>query len=228
MATPGQITAAIAASFALKQQTVIQIDRVLAAEGLRRTGGRGPSAVHLNAREVANLLTAVAAAPLSGAVVKEAARTCRHYMDLPVHNQNPYAWFGGKCPIPQLAALPETHTAGDCLTALIEASVSGDLQAAITQDFGGVFQSIPPRRVAVQFWGPLPQCRIEVGLPRNNHQQTSERKVYADNSPDDIDAIEAWSNGLGKRYGESGDLTQIREFTVSSIIAIGDLLRDEQ
>jgi hypothetical protein len=77
MATPGQMVQTLAEATGVPRATVAQFDRVLAENGLRSSGGRATSAARVTPRDVANLLLAIMGSPMSGAAIKEAARTCR-------------------------------------------------------------------------------------------------------------------------------------------------------
>ncbi len=232
MATPGAVTRLIADGFAVPHKTITKIDRALVEAGFRRTGGRGPGSMHFAPIEAARLLTAIAAAPVAGAFVKTAALACRNYFDLPLCRvecgDDAAPWFGGACPISQLAALPARHTFGEALTALIESAVAGELQTSLTTEIGSVIRSISPRAVEVEYWAPGPQCRIRVNLPgTDTHNALSEQLIYTDIPPDSIEFVDEWSEGLRLKYGNIGDLSQIRTFTVTTIIKVGELLRDK-
>ena len=232
MATPGQVTRLIADNFAIPHKTITKIDRALVEAGFRSTGGRGPGSMHFTPIEAARLLTAIAAAPVAGAFVKTAALACKNYFDLPLHHveygDDAAPWFNGAYPIPQLAELPVRHTFGEALTALIEAAIADELQTSLTTEYGSGVRAILPRAVDVQYWAPSPQCRISITLPgTKTGGPLTEQHVYADIPPDSIELIETWSDGLRLKYGNIGDLNQIRSFTVTTIIKIGDLLRDK-
>ena len=231
MATPGQVTKLIADSFAVPHKTITKIDRALVEAGFRRTGGRGPGSMHFTPIEVAKLLTAIAAAPVAGAFVKSSAVSCMNYFDLPLHHMengdDAAPWFGGDCPIPQLAALPVRHTFGEALIALIESAIAGDLQPILVKKLSTDIRIRCPETISVQYWAPFPQCRINVTLHENNtNNRRFEQGIYSEIPPDSIHQIDEWSEGLRHKYGSSGDLNQIRSFTAGTIVKVGELLRD--
>ncbi|CAK7257257.1 MULTISPECIES: hypothetical protein [unclassified Shinella] len=235
MANSKQLAKAISEVLGVPLKTIEQIDRVLSEAGLRHVGGRGPFAAKMQASDAANLLIAVAAAPVSGAFVKDAARNCRHYMSLTVSRNDAKPWFNGNSRIPQIAALPPMHSVADFLTAAIEAAISGDLQEALTISYSSGIKQILPRAVEFQFWGPLPQVRISLSQPEVEQEpETHERKIYIDdspqvdtkNDPDWTKKIHAWSDELCKKYGPHGDLEQIRILTVTSILAVARCLNE--
>jgi hypothetical protein len=124
MATPGQIVQTLAQATGVPHATVAQFDRVLAENGLRSSGGRGPSAARVTSRDVANLLLAIMGSPISGAAIKEAPRTCRVYGSLPnlehaAKRENLVAYG-----LSSLARLPEKHTLHQALVSLIEGARS--------------------------------------------------------------------------------------------------------
>lgn len=224
----------MASVLAVPQTTVDQIDRVLAEAGLRRMGGRGNSAARMSFDDAANELIAVAAAPVSGAFVKDAAKNCLNYASLRVSKQDARPWFDGKYPVPQIAALPADHTVGDVLRAILEASASGDLQAAVTKYYGEDtntrIASIAPRTVEFMFIGPFPQVRVKLGRPGNGEDYGAvEEKIYIEeyDGGTDLGQLTAWNAQMTNKYGEHGDLEQIRIFTVRTILSIGKLFKDE-
>jgi hypothetical protein len=120
MATPGQLVTIMANALGMPAATVGQYDRVLAENGLRSKSGRGPSAARVTAGDMANLLLAIMASPISGAAIKDAARTCHAYGALPNIERaalRPNLRLAG---LKRLADLPAKHSLHDALVALIE------------------------------------------------------------------------------------------------------------
>jgi hypothetical protein len=147
MASPGELVAVMADSLGVPRTTVAQYDRVLAENGLRSSGGRGLSAAQVTAADAANLLIAIMGAPISGAPIKDAARTCKLYGALRYR-------IGNRPKIPshevikRLADLPATHTFHKALVALIDGAAEVD---SISADELGL---------DVQLTGPFHRARI--------------------------------------------------------------------
>jgi hypothetical protein len=120
MATPGQMVHTIAEAMGVPAATVAQYDRVLAENGLRSKGGRGLSAAQMTAGDAANLLIAIMGSPMSGAAIKEAARTCQVYASLQnlerAAMRENFVAYG----LRSLARLPKKHTLYQALVSLIE------------------------------------------------------------------------------------------------------------
>lgn len=123
MASPGGLVAVIADTLGVPRGTVAQYDRVLAENGLRSSGGRGLSAAKITAADAANLLIAIMGSPISGAAIKEAAKTCEVYGALPwidtVRERQKLRSYGFK----RLADLPAEHSLREALIILIEGAV---------------------------------------------------------------------------------------------------------
>jgi hypothetical protein len=126
MATPGDLVRVTAAALQIGEGTVAQFDRQLAEGGFRTKGGRGRSAARVLPADAANLLISIAASPISGPAVKEAAKTCSAYASLRVatlpSTSEPFGQFG----LPRLANLPAHHTFGFALGELISAASRGE------------------------------------------------------------------------------------------------------
>lgn len=135
MATPGELVKVIAAATGEDEATVAQHDRNLVVAGLRTKGGRGRSAAKVTARDAALLLTAV----LGSHRVKDSVETVQRYIETQEHhahwhkhypdklqgmgNANVWEDFG----IPEMAALPLTHSFIDALETLITVAADGKL-----------------------------------------------------------------------------------------------------
>ncbi len=145
MASPGELVAVMADSLGVPRATVAQYDRALAENGLRSSGGRGLSAAKVTAADAANLLIAIMGAPISGAPIKDAARTCRLYGALRYRigiRPKTHEIFK------RLADLPATHTFHKALVVLIDGAAEVD---AISADELGL---------DVQLTGPVHRARI--------------------------------------------------------------------
>jgi hypothetical protein len=109
----------MADTLGVPRATVAQYDRVLAENGLRSSGGRGLSAAKVTAADAANLLIAIMASPISGAAIKDAAKTCKSYGGLRsvvtgLRQKGRFHAFN------RLANLPAKHSLREALVALID------------------------------------------------------------------------------------------------------------
>lgn len=158
MAFPGQLVQVMADVLGISKATVVQYDRVLAENGLRSSGGRGPSAARVTSRDAANLLMALAASPLFGMSAKDAVSNCEAFASLSVQPVSK-AWsknfstFG----LPTLARLPEKHSFGEALAALIDAAGDGE-RFKLPERKGK--QYALSTFFEVQFIGPGPSAQI--------------------------------------------------------------------
>src|SRR5262245_32027450 len=119
MASPGQLVEVTAAALGLSEATVRQYDRVLAESGLRSKSGRGSSAAKVTAEDTANLLIAIAASPLSGAPLRDAATRCKIYGSLPSTRVRGSMRSFGSCGLRSLSRLKAKHTFSDALQTLL-------------------------------------------------------------------------------------------------------------
>jgi hypothetical protein len=133
MATPGMLVQVMAETLGIPAPTVTQFDRVLSENGLRSKSGRGTSAAKVTAKDAANLLIALMAAPVQGVAVRDAAVTCRIYGKLRVISpsvSNNYAAkpkdFANFVGFKSLKALPAArYNFSQALEAIIAGAASG-------------------------------------------------------------------------------------------------------
>ena len=206
MATPGQLVQVIAGVLGIPTATVTQYDRVLAENGLRSKSGRGTSAAKVTSRDASNLLLAVAASPLFDSSAKDAVENCKLYGSMPVvawRSKRNFTRLG----LPILDSLPEEHSFGDALSALIDAVGEQD-------DFGW-----PSRKrfsvntfFEVQLVGPDPSGQI-LGDSKTGTDPLA-RLVY-------VGAMKRRRRGAPIVFG---DLRHISAIGVSTIRAIGSLI----
>lgn len=216
MTSPGTMVKFVADVLGVPEVTVLQHDRNLAAAGLRTKGGRGRSAAKMTPQDIANLLIGVAASSM----VKETVEIVGDYSALPVHStfgQKPIygKWDLLLTPIPVLKALPPKHTLGQALTGLIQAASDGSLKEAI--------KSIPRgkqgRFIEVTFHGPIPGAFIKIGA------ENTKESMYYSNTPEiGRDTSKQWEE-IHAKYS-NGDLTQMREFSIRTIFAVGEMLKN--
>jgi hypothetical protein len=151
MATPGQLVEVMADVLGISKATAVQYDRVLAENGLRSKHGRGTSAAKVTARDAANLLTAIGASSLFGLSAKDAVEICKKYSALVSLKSGEASSEVSKLGLEALARLPDGHSFGKALVALIECA--GQPQ----------FSALDDSSVWVQFFGPIPSARMTVG-----------------------------------------------------------------
>jgi hypothetical protein len=157
MATPGQLVQVMADTLGISKPTVIQYDRLLAENGLRSRSGRGTSAAKVTSRDAAHLLIALAASPIFGPSVRNAARNCQVYASLRnvkgVNWSKNFVSFG----LPTLDDLPFRHSFGEALSALIDATGRGEVFKLPTGErcsLSTLFE--------IRFLGPTPGAQILV------------------------------------------------------------------
>jgi hypothetical protein len=173
----------------------------------------------MTSTDAANLLIAVAASSF----VKDTVDTVRDYADLPVFQNMSASWTNT---LPSLEALGREHTVRAVLVALIDAARSGDLITWITE-VTPVENHRPVRRlydyrVRVIFHGPRPM--VDIRLPSKDLGSDIFMR-YSESPPNtgDMEDIKRWSAELTAR-DKPGDLEQLRIFTATTILKIGELL----
>jgi len=219
MASPGQLVDTVAQVLGVPQPTVKVHDYNLSVAGLRSKGGRGRSAAKMTSADAANLLIAVAASSF----VKDTVDTVRDYADLPVFHNMSASWADT---LPSLQALSREHTMREALIGLIDAARSGDLLNWITEvtpvENRPSIRMLYNYRVKVIFHGPMPM--VDIRLPGKDLSSDIFMR-YVERSPDtgDMEEIKRWSAELNAR-DKPGDLEQLRIFTATTILKIGEVL----
>jgi hypothetical protein len=224
MASPGQLVETIASALGVPRQTVIQHDRQLAAKGYRRKGGRGRSAIRVTTEDAASLLIAVAAAPVSGPVVKETVGTFEKYASLPawkLHHYEPGNWSGLKV----LSELPKGHSFSEALATLIREYARGNFASVdfVWSNFPGAESGDPGDvQVTVTLEGPIPTAGIKIIGHRSEPKlevKDAELSYQPKISP-------ARAKG-GLTVSHRGDLVQMRAFTDYTLKAVAALFVDK-
>lgn len=226
MATPGQLVECIATALNLPHPTVVQYDRLLAENGLRSKGGRGPSAAQVTAKDAANLLLAILGSPVAGASIKPAIEVCKTYGRLPVK-------LGGtsqtmktfkKLGFPTVAKLSTSHTLRDGVVAIIEGACIGETLVIPVEPEEGEPLSGPENDwfVSITLDGPTPWAQIIADASLGNVRPSEVGRFVYHGMKRDRDG------GFWAPPG-SGDLHQSRHITFKTIRRIGELLaRDDQ
>lgn len=117
MASPGELVKLIAACTGEDEPTVSVHDRNLVIAGLRSKSGRGRSAAKVTARDAACILTAL----LGSAKVRDSVDTVHRYeasQEAEAREIGHHKW--AEFVIPEMAALPLSHSFVDALEALIQ------------------------------------------------------------------------------------------------------------
>jgi hypothetical protein len=165
MATPGQLVQVMADALGISKATVIQYDRVLAENGLRSRSGRGTSAAKITSHDAANLLIALAAAPILGLSAKDATVSCEAYALLSrgaVVKGSKWKETFTKFGLPTLASLPKGHSFREALAALIDAAGKGEVLK-----LPGEKPSALNTLFVIRFEGPRPLAEISVDGSRD-------------------------------------------------------------
>ena len=208
MATPGSVVKCIAKIFEAPVGGVTEIDRALIEAGGREKGGRGRSAIRLGPRDVANLLITTAASPLWGPTITRARDTYLTYTSLPLQS-GPITRDVG---LTALQNLPEDHTICDAVATLVASAVSGELQMALDEH---VAHSSTAPILLIGFCSPVPSARIKIRM-RKQTLHLDYRKEPTSSAYND-----SWTSPPNM---STGDLSQFREFSYRTLLALGDLL----
>lgn len=224
MASPGQLVKAIAEVLGQPEVSVTQHDRNLVAAGLRTKGGRGNSAASMTARDATNLLIAVA----GSSAIKDTVQTVREFGSLPARSAEAYGEKGSQgtdetgrwrldgFPITELQQLRPGHTFDEAIEGLLIAVVSGGWQNAIKAKNDRSPYGIPD--IHVRFMGPYAQAAIDI-----YGAGYTERMTYT-HIPTDMEGVQAWAEAHMKT-ADLGDLSQIREFKLRTIMTVGKRLQ---
>ncbi|HVS31357.1 MAG TPA: hypothetical protein VMS98_07865, partial [Thermoanaerobaculia bacterium] len=123
--------------------------------------------------------------------------------------------------IPTLQALPESHTLGQALVALVEAAKDGSLQAFRDhrrQRKTGSGRTVNVFWIRVTFMGRFPQARITITTGREQEVKFYSHPIVTEKDGQ-IRPVE-----VPEKY-KGGDLRWFREFTDTTVFAIGSLLK---
>jgi hypothetical protein len=210
---PGQLIATMADVLDLPEATVFQFDRSLVAAGIRKTHGRGRSARSVTTEDAANLLIAIAAAPISGSAIKDSAQYCKLFGALPASNGLQLENWPKTLRSRYLTELPEGHELRHAIAALISAAAVGDLDPPDTgeQEVGDFLD------VTVTIRTPSPDASIEF------LHTSSLLKVSLGYRPL-LPLTEVMAHG-GVMFRKASDLGQSREFSEFTIRALGNLFK---
>ena len=230
MASPGELVEEAARALGLPVATLTVHDRNLVIAGARSKGGRGPSAAKVTARDAAHLLVAV----LASAQVKESVHSLTRYRKTrALQAASSDALYDG-LGVPELTALPASHSFVDAIEALIASSAQGSLAKLMQLDKPrrkDRAEALTPRmEIAALTPGTIGDVRIS-GTGKNVSRSVRyalpgplNSKSAARPSPDDWDAWETMIRANRK----DGDFVQYRRISEHTIIAIARLLAEKR
>ncbi|MCB1510051.1 MAG: hypothetical protein KDJ36_04050 [Hyphomicrobiaceae bacterium] len=204
--TISDLGATLADITGVPQPTVMMHARRAREAGLLNKKGHGRGAAQMEPSDAAHLLGMIVAAPLAGPSIKHTVENWKRYADLHVRRgpNAPGKWkIAADLDIPQLAALGADHTLFEFLVSVIDAAKSGDLQSEIER-LASENHGILIPDVRVTFHAPRCFVRATVNLAGAD---LAEEKPY------------------GSVAEIVGDLRQIREFGLRTILTVGESLR---
>jgi hypothetical protein len=211
VASPGQLVDVISQTLGVPRATVALHDRNLAEAGLRKMGGRGPSAATMDSVDAANLLIAVVAAPINGPAIASSAAACDLYSKLQFRRgQSTSIRIWRDVKLWGLAALTSDHTFGEVLTALIDAERAGELEESAR---GARFWHF-----LISIRAPFPYVEITFDVPSIHIEMK-----YGDEVPQQEEYRMPWYSARESKF-QAGDLRQTRSFTHLTIREVGVLL----
>ncbi len=237
MVFPNQLVETVAGTLGLPHQTVALHDRILAANGHRKTGGRGRSAAKVSALDAASLIIAVIAAPIAGPHVRDTAKNFERYAALSAQDFSSAVTWPADLKV--LQELGVGHTFRDALTTLIESYSRGKLEqtADVSKHVdrepfsvtGGV-------EMFISVTGPRLEAKISIlgqaidpvlagagAHPADYLKDTYKAELaYRETIPPmSLHDLRQWAAARLP----AGDLTQVRTVTESTIAAVAELFR---
>lgn len=247
MASPGELTKAVAEVFGTDPVTVANIYRGLREAGLVTKGGRGRSAAVVSSRDAAMLLLGVCASDS----VKDAPASAKEYASLRAgiarvrnwadvqekrtrqsETRPPPKWTLSDFHFDELTALPVRHGAIDAIAAFLSvfAKPSDEPAKLVLSEW------------EINFAFEWPNLTLEIGL----YARTKENKHYSETMSYFIDGPregyidvrlhtdegrKSIANQLKEKGRQtrliSGDLKVVRSFGIVTLARIGELIRSE-
>jgi hypothetical protein len=222
MASPGQLCEAIARSTGKSLPTVTAYDYQLAQAGLRTAGGRGRSAAKVTVKDAATLLIV----SMVGPAIKDTLATYAGFSGLrasfsslgTIKNHAQIAneslgkrWELKFAPVPKLTALKDDHTFPDCLAAMIEAIVLG--QIGLARDEAQNIDSMRGSRISF--------IKVRLSVPLTS-------ALASITTSDFVESRMYHSKWPKAAYlGPPSDLSADFTITEQTLYAVGKCLRDE-
>jgi hypothetical protein len=210
MATARELVDCVAETLGFPRGAVVEIDRSLAEGGKRSRGGRGLKGPKVTPRDAANLIIATAASFLTGPKTMHGLDIYKTFAELPMSGERSHGNVG----LPKLQSLGSGHVFAEALERLIMDAMSGDLHRALTAHEKNFSPLQRPPVVRITFAAPDPYASIEVRLNKQalrfGYRQQISSSVYTD-----------------PHRTRPGDLTQVRQITFQTLLAVGKLLARE-
>lgn len=217
MATPGQLTACVAACLGLPETRVRTYYKYLREAGLVSKGGRGLNGPRMTYQDAARLLIVAGGTRFDrddAATIVASYADCRAAVALERGDAAEYSMAGAVTwclegfHLPLLQNLPEKHTFPIALVAIMEAAATGQM-------FCGLGDKKKDRSrvwVIVKFAGPVPNATIEIQVEGGGASRRQK-----------IDYLPA-----GDKAIERGDLRMVRHFTDKTLFPVARLIADER
>jgi hypothetical protein len=209
VASPGQLVELVSETLGVPRATVALHDRNLAEAGLRKMGGRGPSAAIMDSVDAANLLIAVVAAPINGPAIVSSAATCELYSRLPFREKEAHPIRRSRDLLSRLGLSP-AHTFGEALAAFID--------GARTRESPESSRRLAHWDIMTTIEAPIPLANFAV-----SQYPVSVHLYYGDLSPEGGLRRMAWESTRKKQF-QAGDLHQSRWFGTDTIRLIANML----
>ena len=180
--------------------------------GFITTKGRGTSAAEMTTSDATNLVLAV----MGTDTAKEVAKAVETFRRL-VPYQLPKNW--SKLGIGLVQDLPEDHTFGDAMEALIDAAIDGSVESFLTLPSTGDDEKgvVFPINIIVTIHSP----QMNAWIIFTTHDNREWRVNYYD---PDQEKMDSWDIDSLKRL-RAGDLDRSCAISGVTFLAIGDLLR---
>jgi hypothetical protein len=230
VASPGQLVCKVSELLGISEATIVQHDRNLVVAGLRSKSGRGPSAARMTARDAAHLLVAV----LGSHHLKDSVRSVRGYRETRLSEYMSTGYQHSS--IAALTSLPPDHSYVDAVEALVAAAADGSLGRAMydaIDEIQGEKIGVPPIiKISVQSPHQVGDISLgggDIGIARPGlygYGRYALLDPWSKHQGRDIPVgeLEAWRQ-KAEEYHVDTDLTQVRQITAKTILAVGELLR---
>lgn len=230
VASPGQLVRKVSELLGISEATIVQHDRNLVVAGLRSKSGRGSSAARMTARDAAHLLVAV----LGSHHVKDSVQSVRGYCETRLSGYMSAGYRDSS--IAALTSLPPDHSFVDAVEALVAAAADGSLGRAIydaIDEIQGEKIGFPPMiKITVQSPHQVGDISLgggEVGIGGpglHGYGRYALLDPWSRYNSLDIpfEELKAWRKKAEEYYVDT-DLTQVRQITAKTILAVGELLR---
>ncbi|HVA81365.1 MAG TPA: hypothetical protein VNF29_10620 [Candidatus Binataceae bacterium] len=216
MASPAQLVRRLSETTGVSLATVTDLDRRLVMGKLRSKGGRGLHVARVTPLDAARLLTAILASAQANLAASAVARYAATQADPVRSSETLFAASG----LADLAALPARHSFVEALECLIASAADG----ALAQLIGDSEPHRAPPAIEVFAFTQATCGRIRLaGLP--NKMTVNVEYGPAGGSKGRLPKIA--SRGITGANETAGDLEQSRRVTERTILAVAELLAEE-